>query len=225
MNPQRPSDCIPSNPEDFYNKTEPDVYRGHMQMKQSNNKKNVFVMMYLGLFIFFIFFVFTFFIVAFGFRDQIEPADVIVVFGNTVNSDGLVSPRLQARLDKAVEIFRAEKGKFILVSGALGKEGVEESSAMKQYLLTKGISEDRVFQDSQGVTTRATAQHTKELLTQQNLSSTIVVSQFFHLARATLAFHQAGISGVGHVHANYYEWRDIYGVLRELVALPVYWAE
>ncbi len=165
------------------------------------------------------------FIILFGLHDRIESADLMVVFGSTVNPDGSVSPRLQARLDKSVELFQTGKGKFILVSGALGKEGVEESQAMKNYLLTQSIPEDRIFQDPQGVNTRATVKHTQELLKQQNLSSVLVVSQFFHLARVRLAFHQVGISQVGRAHVNYYEWRDIYGVLREVVALPVYWVE
>ncbi len=165
------------------------------------------------------------FITLFGLHDRIEPADVLVVFGNTVYPDGTLSPRLQARLDRAIALARAEVGDYILVSGSLGKEGVEESEAMKKYLLAHSIPADRILQDPHGINTEETAKQTMELLKEKNLTSVLLVSQFFHLARAQVAFHRVGISVVGHVHAEYYEGRDLYALLREVVALPVYWLQ
>ena len=46
----------------------------------------------------------TFLIIVDGLNDSLEKADLAVVFGNEVNVDGHPSPRLQARLDKAVEV-------------------------------------------------------------------------------------------------------------------------
>ncbi|KXH78693.1 YdcF family protein [Chryseobacterium kwangjuense] len=67
------------------------------------------------------------YIIADGLRDQKRAADLAVVFGNTVNKDGTLSPRLKARLDKSIELYRNHKAKKIMVAEvwvkkAIGKE-------------------------------------------------------------------------------------------------------
>ncbi|WP_080776649.1 YdcF family protein [Chryseobacterium phocaeense] len=61
--------------------------------------------------------------IADGLSDQKQYAELAVVFGNTVNKDGTLSPRLKARLDKSIDVYRNNRTKKILVSGGLGKEG------------------------------------------------------------------------------------------------------
>ncbi len=161
-------------------------------------------------------------IILFGVQDDIHKADVIVVFGNTVYPDGSLSARLQARMDRGIELFFAGMGDYLLVSGALGKEGVEESAAMKSYAMQRGVPEERILQDAQGVDTEATAKNTSLLLESTQASSVILVSQFFHLLRADRTFAAAGIQQRGHSFARYVEPRDVYSLGRELVALPVY---
>jgi vancomycin permeability regulator SanA len=163
------------------------------------------------------------YIALFGLHDSIEKADVIVIFGNTVNSDGSLSKRLRARMDRGIELFKEGKGDYVLVSGALGKEGVEESDAMKKYSIQNGVPEENILQDSRGVDTKATARNTAQLLGERKLDSVILVSQFFHLARADLAFQRAGIIRRGHAHARFFQLRDIYALFREVIAFPVYW--
>ncbi|WP_196954959.1 YdcF family protein [Hymenobacter guriensis] len=60
-------------------------------------------------------------ITADGLFDTSRPADCIVVLGNTVNTDGSLSSRLKARLDKALALYRAGSSATIFVSGGLGK--------------------------------------------------------------------------------------------------------
>ncbi len=64
--------------------------------------------------------------VAVGVRDDIGPSDVIVVFGNKVELSGVPSPRLEARLDRALSLYNAEQAPCVLVSGGVGKEGHDE---------------------------------------------------------------------------------------------------
>jgi hypothetical protein len=40
-----------------------------------------------------------------GLTDELHEADVAVVFGNHVEPDGRPSPRLEGRLDRAVEVL------------------------------------------------------------------------------------------------------------------------
>lgn len=163
------------------------------------------------------------YITLFGLYDVTPKSDLIVVLGNEVNADGSLSPRLRARMDKAIQLFNDGKGRWLFVSGAVGAAGVEESSAMKLYATSKGVPADRIITDPEGINTDATAKNAVAFLSTSKLHSAILVSQYFHLARTDLAFRQHGATELGHAHAEYHEWRDVYSTLREVVALPVYW--
>jgi vancomycin permeability regulator SanA len=157
-----------------------------------------------------------------GLRDNVQSADVIVVFGNTVNTDGTPSKRLQARLDKAVELYNNNSGKYILVSGGFGKEGFDESQVMAEYLFIKGIPKEKVVLDPNGVNTQATVDNTVSILKDKNFNSVIVVSQYHHIPRILLTFRFVQDVQVYHAHANYWEARDIYSTVREFIAYYKY---
>jgi vancomycin permeability regulator SanA len=156
-------------------------------------------------------------IVADGLTDELHQADVAVVLGNTVNPDGQPSPRLQARLDKTVELY--QKGFFtnIIVSGGFGVEGFDEAVVMSQYLVSQNIPTERIFVDGEGRTTNLTAKNTAQIMRQNNWQSALVISQYFHISRCKLALANYGISPVYSASANYFELRDLYSLVREVM--------
>jgi uncharacterized SAM-binding protein YcdF (DUF218 family) len=154
-----------------------------------------------------------------GMSDHVIGADLIVVPGNTVYPDGTLSNRLKGRLDAAVEIYRAGQSQAILVSGAVGSEGVDESGAMRTYLIQRGVPELSIIQDSQGFNTEATARNTAAAMRQRSLHTTLVVSQYFHVPRLRLLLQREGLNVVGSAHARYFELRDAYSLAREVVAM------
>src|ERR1051325_8914289 len=103
-------------------------------------------------------------IVADGLRDDIRPADVAIVLGNTVERDGRPSARLRARLDKALELYRGGLFGHVIVSGGVGAEGFDEAEVMKRYLVSRGVPEDRVVPDGGGATTYLTARNAAEVM-------------------------------------------------------------
>ncbi len=157
-----------------------------------------------------------------GSRERLFSADAAVVFGNTAYPDGTPSPRLAARLDRSLALYRDGFCRAIIVSGAVGKEGVDEAKVMHDYLLARGIPAKAIVTDSSGVNTAATARFTAAWLAAHGGKSVIAVSQYFHLPRARLALGRAGIGSVGTASADYWEWRDIYSVSREVAAFVVY---
>src|SRR5690348_5039955 len=74
-----------------------------------------------------------------GLHDRVGKADIALVLGNTVNPDGTPSPRLRARLDKTLELYRAGYFPEVIASGGVGKEGYDEASVMRDYLVSRGI--------------------------------------------------------------------------------------
>ena len=157
-----------------------------------------------------------------GLKDQIGKADIALVLGNTVNADGNPSPRLQARLDKTLELYRHGYFPTIIVSGGVGIEGYDEAKVMGDYLVSHGVPVDKIIMDNEGINTYASAKKTSQILRDSNKKSVFVVSQYFHLPRARLTLERLGISPIYSAHANFFEWRDIYSSLREVAAYISY---
>ncbi len=160
-------------------------------------------------------------IAADGLTDETPQSDVAIVLGNTVRPDGVPSPRLAARLDRCLELWRDGTVRAVIVSGGTGKEGVPEATAMARYLIERGIPSQQVILDNEGVDTDATAKNAADLMRAQGYQSAIVVSQWFHIPRAKLAMSKHGIKAGG-AHPDWFEMRDTYSAIRELPAYLAY---
>jgi vancomycin permeability regulator SanA len=161
-------------------------------------------------------------IVADGLRDDIHTADVAIVLGNTVESDGRPSARLQARLDKAVELYRDGLFRHVIVSGGTGVEGFNEAEVMKRYLISQGVPEGHIVADVEGLTTSLTARNAARAMKERGWQSALVISQYFHISRTRLAVESYGVRPVYSAHAEYFELRDVYSIAREVIGYAAY---
>jgi vancomycin permeability regulator SanA len=153
-----------------------------------------------------------------GLRDDQQRADLGVVLGNKVNEDGTLSPRLTQRLVCGLVLYRGGRVRQLLVSGGLGKEGFYEGTKMRDYLRAHGVPDSAIIVDNAGNTTQQTVRNTVRLQPVLHFRSVLVVSQFYHISRTKLLFRQAGFKMVSGASPVYFEWRDIYSLLREFVA-------
>ncbi len=160
-------------------------------------------------------------IIADGLIDNKNPtARVAVILGSKVNTDGSLSDRLKARLDRGLQLYTDSMVTQLYVSGGLGKEGHYEGTVMKEYLQSKGVPGNSIKVDNNGVNTRSTALNfTKDY---PSVSSAIVVTQYFHITRCKLAFRQVGVKNVKGVHCDHFEWRDPYSAFREFLGFYKY---
>lgn len=159
-----------------------------------------------------------------GLRDDVQISDVGVVLGSKVMLDGKPSQRLQARLDRAAELYRQGAFKHVIVSGGTGVEGYSEARVMADYLAQQqAMPRTAILLDEHGDNTGATARNSAALMRAHGFRSALVVTQYFHITRCRLALHHAGIATVRSAHTRYFESRDLYSIARELVALPAYW--
>src|SRR5690348_1768068 len=161
-------------------------------------------------------------LVLIGLHDDVGKADVALVLGCKVELDGTPSARLRARLDRTLELYRAGNFPKIITSGGFGKEGFDEASVMRDYLVANGVPKENVIVDSGGSNTFASAKNTLQIARQQKFDSVFVVSQYFHLPRARMALHRFGIATVYSAHAHIYEFRDIYSSFREFFGYVSY---
>lgn len=153
-------------------------------------------------------------------EDDRFKARVGVILGSKVNEDGSLSNRLKARLDKGLALYNDGKVQELYVSGGLGTEGFYEGTVMKDYLIKKGISSERIKVDNWGVNTRSTALNF--LIDYSPETPVTVVSQFFHITRCKLAFKQVGVNQVQGAHCDFFEARDIISSIREFFGFYKY---
>lgn len=161
-------------------------------------------------------------IVADGLTDEIHAADVAIVPGNTVETDGRPSARLGARLDQTVALYRQGLFPNVIVSGGVGREGFDEAEVMKRYLVEQGVPERSIHVDSGGATTRLTARNASRMMRENGWQSALVVTQYFHVPRMRLAMKRSGVAPVFSAHSQYFERRDVYSIPREVVGYGAY---
>lgn len=168
-----------------------------------------------------IFFIHEIVIITDGLLDDKNPkARVAVILGSKVNTDGSLSNRLKARLDRGLQLYEDELVKELYVSGGFGKEGYYEGTLMADYLVSQGVPKNLVKIDNHGINTRSTAVNfTKDY---PDETSAIVVSQYFHITRCKLAFKQVGINNVKGVHCEHFELKDPYSAFREFFGFYKY---
>lgn len=157
-----------------------------------------------------------------GISDEKKHADLAVILGNKVNVDGTLSTRLEKRLESGIQLYKDRRVRKILVSGGLGKEGFYEGDKMKEFLVSKGIPDSVIIVDNQGSDTRKTVENTLRLSPRLHFNSIIVVSQYFHVTRTKKLFRDKGFRTLSSVSPDYFEWRDLYALLREF---PAYYTQ
>ena len=152
-------------------------------------------------------------------------ADMAVVLGNRVDADGSLSPVLQGRVDRALDLYRQGKVTRIMVSGGMGLQAghYPEGKAMKEYLAAHGVPADRIIEDNHGENTYLTAKDLLPVADSLNIHSVIAVSSFYHLTRTKYIIRKEGFRGAVHGDASQaFFWNDLVGIPRDAVAFYKY---
>lgn len=132
-------------------------------------------------------------------------ADCIIVLGAGLDRNGNPSAVLKDRLDKALSLFNKNASDRILVSGDHGQENYDETNAMKNYLIKKGVDPEKIFADHAGFSTYDTVYRAKEVFLAKKV---IIVTQRFHLPRAVFIARALGLDACG-VTADRHEYKNM----------------
>lgn len=157
-----------------------------------------------------------------GLLTRARPADVAIVLGNTVLPTGQPSPRLAARLDRAYDCYAAMQCRLVFVSGGVDPAGADEAAVMRDYLIARGVPAERIVTDSAGDNSWATARHASAYMREHGYTRALVVTQYFHVPRTVLALRRHGVADVSGGYPQFFEWRDLYSIFRELPAVAWY---
>ena len=126
-------------------------------------------------------------------NDEARPADAIVVLG-AAQYDGRPSPVLAARLDHALELWRAGLAPHIVVTG--GKQEGDrytEATAAAEYLIARGVPDSAILREVQGTSTWESLAATARILRNRGLERVLVVSDPYHSLRARETARELGL--------------------------------
>lgn len=150
-------------------------------------------------------------------------ADYVIVLGAKVNGTR-PSRVLRQRLDTAIEYAEQNSDSEIIVTGGKGTdEDISEAEAMKNYLVKKGISGDRIITENKAADTGENLEFSKDIIGDTDKSIVIVTSDF-HMYRAVKIAEQTGFTCISGLPArtdaglvpNYYV-REAFGVIKYFV--------
>jgi uncharacterized SAM-binding protein YcdF (DUF218 family) len=116
-------------------------------------------------------------------RDEARPSDAIVVLG-AAQWDGKPSPVLQARLDHAIDLYRAGYAPEVIVTGGVGiGDQYSEGEVARQYLLKAGIPASAILTESRGRDSYESMVGAAALMQRNGWNRVLLVSDGFHLYR------------------------------------------
>ena len=149
---------------------------------------------------------------------KMEPCDCILVLGAGLFGDK-PSPMLKDRLDKAIIVYHnlnSNNRKVpILVSGDHGTKEYDEVTAIKKYLVQKGIPKDDIFMDHAGFSSYDSIYRAKEIFGAKNIT---IVTQKYHLYRCLYIAKSLGITAIGEPAEEIKYIGNGYRELREILA-------
>lgn len=99
------------------------------------------------------------------------------------------------RIEAATALYKAQKIKYILVSGDNRRNDYNEPEEMKQALIAAGIPADRIFLDYAGLRTLDSVIRANRIF---GLSSFTIISQRFHNERALYIAQHNNLQAIGY---------------------------
>ena len=161
-----------------------------------------------------------------GNRDEQRSADAIVVMG-AAQYDGRPSPLFAARLDHAIDLFRAGIATRLIVTGGK-QEGdrTTEAASARAYAVSHGVPDDAILAEDLSRTTLQSIRGVASLMRDEGLKTAVFVSDPSHMLRVLRMASDEGIEGYGSPTRTSPLERDpvrrVDAIVHELGALAIY---
>ena len=138
-----------------------------------------------------------------------------IVLGASIKTPTEPSDALEDRLLTALDLYRTGHIRQILLTGDGGAYRSNEIVVMKQFLVDRQVPEHVLYVDPEGFRTYESCKRAREVY---GISSAVIITQRFHLARSVFLCRTFGIDVVG-ISADRQRYRKrFFFALRELGA-------
>ena len=132
-----------------------------------------------------------------GQRDEQRAADAIVVMG-AAQYDGRASPVFAARLDHAIELYRAGLAPRLIVTGGKADgDRTTEAATARAYVIAHGVPRDAILVEDQSRTTLESIRAVRDVMRGSGLKDAIFVSDRPHMLRVLRMAADDGITAWG----------------------------
>jgi len=158
-------------------------------------------------------------------RQEIHPADAIVVFGAAEYS-GRPSPVYRARLDHAFDLFQQGVAPVVITTGgAAADPSYSEGGVGHDYLMHRGIPDSSLIAETQGSDTAQSAQRIGVIMRTNHMHSCIAVSDAYHVFRIRKLLEHEGLQVYVSPRPDsrpHSHWQRTEAVLREAASYLVW---
>jgi uncharacterized SAM-binding protein YcdF (DUF218 family) len=128
-----------------------------------------------------------------GGRTGPGPADCIIVYGAKAYADGTPSLALHDRVMEGVRLWRAKRGRNVIMSGDVDPNGVSEPEVMKAVAVGAGVPEEAILLDESGANTWFSAVGAVRQMRAREWRTSLSVSHYYHLLRIQMSARRAGL--------------------------------
>ena len=133
-------------------------------------------------------------IVSYSEKDETRPADTAIVLGASVY-DNSPSPVFRERIDHAVDLYNDGYVKTIIMTGGVGEGNIRsEADIAREYAEQQGIPAEAIFKEEDSTITAENLENARQVMSEQDLSTALVVSDPLHMKRAMLYAHDLGMT-------------------------------
>lgn len=156
-------------------------------------------------------------------KEASPKADYLIVLGAQVRGT-TITKALKKRLDTARNYLEVNPNTLVIVSGGKGPgENISEAEAMRLYLISKGVNNDRIILENRSTNTNENISYSK-LLMKDEKDSVVIVTNGFHIFRSLSIAKKQGLTQIQGLAApsdkillvNYYV-REAAGVIKDLL--------
>lgn len=147
-----------------------------------------------------------------------DDADYCLILGAQMKSHG-PSDVLRRRLDTAIAYLEENPQTMVIVSGGQGaNEPVTEARGMYEYLTQRGIAPERILLEEKSGNTWENLHYSSELLDPEK-DSVVLVTNNFHVFRATGIAKKMGYENLSGLAADSYPFMVPNNMLREFLGV------
>ena len=126
-------------------------------------------------------------------KQQLHPADAIIVFG-AAEYDGRPSPVYKARLDHANDLFRRGLAPVVITTGGAAADPTfSEGGVGHDYLMRRGIPESALIAETTASDTAESAQRVAVIMRENHMRSCLAVSDAYHVFRIRKMLEHEGL--------------------------------
>lgn len=125
-----------------------------------------------------------------GAVEDVEATPVAIVLGAGLRPDGSPSVFLGRRLARAAELYELGSVEVLVVSGDNSRRDYDEPTAMRDWLVARGVPDENIVRDFAGFDTHDTCVRARHVF---GVEAAVVVSQDYHVRRAAFSCAAAGI--------------------------------